>query len=295
MAGAGWVTTLCFTLTVLSSYETLQEESSLLVDGTAEIIVSDGGFVFNHIRWRDIAGRIPNRPDWSRVHHLQKVDSHLEHVLRKGQKQLERTKKIVSRARGRCFANPCHAKATCTDDPNPAIHANCTCKTGYPGDGLVNGTGCSECLTGYSVDAFKFGNKCYKFPNLQASFKLARTICQRESGRLAIAKDAAINNFIAKKARGISSGHNYRTVFIGLTDIDEEGKFIWEDGTQLSARDYRNWLMGWPDNWRKEPQSDEDCAIINSLNHMWTDVRCELQHGFVCETTGNNRHISIHL
>ncbi|XP_078670492.1 uncharacterized protein LOC144910851 isoform X5 [Branchiostoma floridae x Branchiostoma belcheri] len=43
-----------------------------------------------------------------------------------------------------CSAKPCHVQATCKDKPAPAIDATCTCKSGYTGDGLVNGTGCSD-------------------------------------------------------------------------------------------------------------------------------------------------------
>ncbi|XP_019627704.1 PREDICTED: uncharacterized protein LOC109472382 isoform X29 [Branchiostoma belcheri] len=43
-----------------------------------------------------------------------------------------------------CSAKPCHVQATCKDKPAPAIDATCTCKSGYLGDGLVNGTGCSD-------------------------------------------------------------------------------------------------------------------------------------------------------
>ncbi|CAH1226359.1 CD209 [Branchiostoma lanceolatum] len=43
-----------------------------------------------------------------------------------------------------CFNNPCDAQATCTDNSAPALDANCTCNAGYTGDGLANGTGCSD-------------------------------------------------------------------------------------------------------------------------------------------------------
>ncbi|CAH1271358.1 CSMD3 [Branchiostoma lanceolatum] len=43
-----------------------------------------------------------------------------------------------------CLANPCHAQATCTDNPAPALDAACQCNTGYTGDGLADGTGCSD-------------------------------------------------------------------------------------------------------------------------------------------------------
>ncbi|CAH1272977.1 PKD1L3 [Branchiostoma lanceolatum] len=42
-----------------------------------------------------------------------------------------------------CLTNPCDTQATCTDNPPPALDANCTCNTGYTGDGLGTGTGCA--------------------------------------------------------------------------------------------------------------------------------------------------------
>ncbi|XP_066295428.1 sushi, von Willebrand factor type A, EGF and pentraxin domain-containing protein 1-like isoform X3 [Branchiostoma lanceolatum] len=43
-----------------------------------------------------------------------------------------------------CLANPCHAQATCRDNPAPALDATCQCNTGYTGDGQADGTGCSD-------------------------------------------------------------------------------------------------------------------------------------------------------
>ncbi|XP_066291226.1 fibrillin-1-like isoform X2 [Branchiostoma lanceolatum] len=43
-----------------------------------------------------------------------------------------------------CLTSPCDAQATCTDNPPPALDANCTCNTGYTGDGLGTGTGCAD-------------------------------------------------------------------------------------------------------------------------------------------------------
>eukprot|EP00058_Branchiostoma_floridae_P013209 XP_002598697.1 hypothetical protein BRAFLDRAFT_107173 [Branchiostoma floridae] len=60
--------------------------------------------------------------------------------------QLERTRDLVSLVEDMdaCLDNPCHTKATCIDNPAPAMDATCTCYRGYTGDGLVSGSGCSE-------------------------------------------------------------------------------------------------------------------------------------------------------
>ncbi|KAI8485132.1 hypothetical protein Bbelb_370570 [Branchiostoma belcheri] len=42
-----------------------------------------------------------------------------------------------------CLAKPCEQKATCKDNPAPALDATCTC-IGYEGDGRKTGSGCSD-------------------------------------------------------------------------------------------------------------------------------------------------------
>ncbi|KAI8520909.1 Oncoprotein-induced transcript 3 protein [Branchiostoma belcheri] len=43
-----------------------------------------------------------------------------------------------------CSPNPCDAEATCADIPAPGIGANCTCRSGFVGDGRSSGSRCTR-------------------------------------------------------------------------------------------------------------------------------------------------------
>lgn len=59
---------------------------------------------------------------------------------------------------------------------------------------------------------------------------------------------------------------NGRNVWIGLTDRNQEGKWLWEsDG---SGVEFFDWAIGQPDN----ALENEDCAI--SWNEHWADIQC---------------------
>ncbi|KAI8517186.1 response to nematode [Branchiostoma belcheri] len=84
----------------------------------------------------------------------------------------------------------------------------------------------------YGVNAFR--GKCYRFSVRRVTFNEAKAICRTEGGRLAVLKDQATDVFIRKRIRSLPHRRvlNY---WIGLSDIQEEGTFVWSDGTELTA------------------------------------------------------------
>ena len=67
--------------------------------------------------------------------------------------------------------------------------------------------------------------------------------------------------------------------WIGINDIDNEGTFVWADG---SGSTYRQWLSGQPD----DNSGNEDCGEI-SANPNWRDSSCtETRDCYICGTTG---------
>jgi len=54
----------------------------------------------------------------------------------------------------------------------------------------------------------------------------------------------------------MKGGNWWESHWIGLTDVDEEGQFIWLDG---SAAEYTNWNSGEPNNW----SGNENCTEMN--------------------------------
>ena len=72
--------------------------------------------------------------------------------------------------------------------------------------------------------------------------------------------------------------------WLGLNDIDNEGTFVWVDG---SVSTYRRWNTGEPnDNY-----SFEDCVEI-STNSSWNDFSCtNTQACYFCSTKGEDNQI----
>ncbi|KAJ8028092.1 C-type mannose receptor 2 [Holothuria leucospilota] len=108
-----------------------------------------------------------------------------------------------------------------------------------------------------------FRDRCYWRGNRQLSWADANQACQDEFGqetRLAVARDAETNLFLSRLAG--------RNIWLGLSDIKEEGVWKWIDGAPL---EYRNWASPvQPDNWR----GMEDCGEIRYPSAQWNDASC---------------------
>ncbi|XP_078695922.1 uncharacterized protein LOC144924510 isoform X2 [Branchiostoma floridae x Branchiostoma belcheri] len=138
----------------------------------------------------------------------------------------------------------------------------------------------------YGVNAFR--GKCYRFSVRRVTFNEAKAICRTEGGRLAVLKDQATDVFIRKRIRSLPHRRvlNY---WIGLSDIQEEGTFVWSDGTELTASGYTHWSQGKPDN--AEVERGEDCVEIRQdMNYTWNDVECGEKRRFVCEKGHEQLH-----
>nr|XP_060631800.1 collectin-10 [Anolis sagrei ordinatus] len=114
--------------------------------------------------------------------------------------------------------------------------------------------------------------KYYYIVQEEKNYREALTHCRIRDGILAMPKDEASNAVIADY---ISKSGLFR-VFIGLSDTEEEGQFIYADRTPL--QNYNNWKEGEPQNVTGE----EDCVEMLSTG-KWNDTECHLTMYFVCE------------
>jgi len=118
----------------------------------------------------------------------------------------------------------------------------------------------------------RFDNNFYKVYDDKKNWLNARAQCQSDGAELAIPRSQEENDFIA----GLVSG----PVWIGLNDIDEEGKYVGADGQEIWP--YTNWETNQPDNYQQEPDLDEDGVHITDSG-KWNDQ--EIKHHryqFVC-------------
>ena len=65
--------------------------------------------------------------------------------------------------------------------------------------------------------------------------------------------------------------------FVGLTDLDIEGTFVWGSGRQLSADVAAHWKSGQPNNYK----GNDHCVNVRN-SEMW-DVPCNNTYRFVCQ------------
>ncbi|GEM_PF-5192626 len=69
-------------------------------------------------------------------------------------------------------------------------------------------------------------------------------------------------------------------LWIGATDAETEGTWLWPDGSEVS---WANWADYQPDNY----DDGEHCAVIHwhgVTDGRWNDVSCDYWAGFVCGT-----------
>ncbi|XP_070555022.1 CD209 antigen-like protein E [Ptychodera flava] len=62
--------------------------------------------------------------------------------------------------------------------------------------------------------------------------------------------------------------------WIGLSDLDSDGEFVWEDGTVLKNRCFSVWEDGQP--------STEDCVLLKR-NFQWKTQKCSRKRGYICQ------------
>ena len=82
----------------------------------------------------------------------------------------------------------------------------------------------------------------------------------------------------ASYARDWASSLSPHPFQFGLTDLEEEGNWIWASEAMLDDTD---WMDGEPNSWGG---TEEDCAALNYEDQRgWIDFPCDWAIGFICE------------
>ncbi|XP_059195613.1 C-type lectin domain family 10 member A-like isoform X1 [Centropristis striata] len=123
-----------------------------------------------------------------------------------------------------------------------------------------------ECHQGWKA----FGDKCYYFSTsgVTKSWALSRKDCLERGADLAIVTTREELDFVSK---------TYAVTWIGLSDKDREGKWVWVDGTELQGDEF--WQDGEPNN----SDGDEDCAEVSRSAKRFNDVPCSRRFSWACE------------
>ncbi|GFS05375.1 collectin-10, partial [Elysia marginata] len=107
-----------------------------------------------------------------------------------------------------------------------------------------------------------YGDSCFHFVlTKRRTYKQASSDCRQHGGTLALSKTKDLNDFLTDQWL-----HHYRMtdpVWIGLHDMRDEKKFVWEDNTRMQ---WNNFAKGnGPGNkwWRR---AEEDCVALDPLD-----------------------------
>ncbi|XP_068017227.1 collectin-10 isoform X3 [Melanerpes formicivorus] len=114
--------------------------------------------------------------------------------------------------------------------------------------------------------------KFYYIVKEEKNYREALLHCRDRGGTLAMPKDEVTNTLLADY---ISSSGLFRA-FIGLSDMEKEGQFVYADNSPL--QNYSHWKAGEP----HDPAGREDCVEMLSTGE-WNDSECQVTIYFVCE------------
>ncbi|XP_026107507.1 CD209 antigen-like protein C [Carassius auratus] len=122
------------------------------------------------------------------------------------------------------------------------------------------------------LQKFVDGLKChqstlYFFSSEKKNWNESRRYCRERGTDLIIINNTEEQDFV----KNICGSDHF---WIGLTDIEEEGRWKWVDGSTLTSG---FWARGEPNNY----QGNDDCA--NTRSSGWYDAQCDSSLKWICE------------
>ncbi|CAH1272632.1 TNR [Branchiostoma lanceolatum] len=176
-------------------------------------------------------------------------------------------------------SDPCRNGGICTSrllktpqtQPN-SCRPTCVCPAGFHGE---------DCQTDerFSEDGWKqHGWYAFKvFTDAPKTYTKARAACTKEGATLGILKDQETHDFVVS-LRNLQAPN--RKVWIGLNDKENEGSFVWEDGSPMGG--FSPWYPGQPGR-----TENPGCVFISPQGaphpNQWGDRNCTRKSGYVCQ------------
>ena len=100
----------------------------------------------------------------------------------------------------------------------------------------------------------------------------AEKICQNEGGHLMIFNSSGSAKFIREYLRASDAGH----VYVGASDIQEEGKFKWNNGKTVQERP---WHSSQPNDG-----TSGNCLLMHpNWEYYFGDTQCNTKRGMLCQ------------
>ncbi|TWW68564.1 C-type lectin domain family 11 member A [Takifugu flavidus] len=124
----------------------------------------------------------------------------------------------------------------------------------------------------------RIGYKCYLVYNSYEHYAGASRKCSERGGRLAMPRGRKEQEALADYVRSFFHPGNW-PVWLGINDLQTEGAYLYDDGTQVSYFQWRkHFLSGQPDGGRRE-----NCVAMASDDGDWWDHYCDRAMNYLCE------------
>ncbi|XP_072227255.1 ladderlectin-like [Leuresthes tenuis] len=123
---------------------------------------------------------------------------------------------------------------------------------------------------------YSFNGRCYKYISTKMTWIDAELHCVSQGANLVSIHSRKEENFVKHLIRSFDPAE--RVKWIGLTDCQKNGAWLWSDGSKF---DFKFWNKGQPNN----SGGSQDCVQTNwGKNKKWNDVKCSNKYAFVCAT-----------
>uniref|UniRef100_A0A8C4H858 C-type lectin domain-containing protein n=1 Tax=Dicentrarchus labrax TaxID=13489 RepID=A0A8C4H858_DICLA len=126
------------------------------------------------------------------------------------------------------------------------------------------------------------GRQCYYFSTNYFTWSNSRDECRQKGGDLVQIDSREEQLKLREKMNNI-----WDKFWIGLTDSEKEGTWLWVDGSPLNES-LTFWFPDEPDNWTGKDPDGEDCVRMGEKAgapdlKCWFDESCKYAHRSICE------------
>ncbi|XP_041349141.1 macrophage mannose receptor 1-like [Gigantopelta aegis] len=171
-----------------------------------------------------------------------------------------------------------------TGQPNTTVGTvlSYTCNTFYEPEGEMrclaggiwsNFTCSGGCPTDDGYKLLESPALCFKIVLDKKTYAAARGACIQSGSRLIVLDTPEKNT----KIISYFTSHNFVGYYlIGLTDLQTEGVFVWENG---DVAEFTKWEPDEPN----DGNGDEDCVALKLASQSWVDTLCRGSKKYICE------------
>ncbi|XP_051247071.1 C-type lectin domain family 4 member E-like [Dicentrarchus labrax] len=151
----------------------------------------------------------------------------------------------------------------------------------------------SKCEHGWE----QYGRQCYYFSIDLLTWSKSRDECRQKGGDLVQIDSREEQTFLELKLRE-KNNFEWVVFWIGLTDSEKEGTWLWVDGSSLNES-LTFWFPGEPDNWTGRDSDGADCVRMGKKAgapdlKCWFDQSCKYAYRSICEKPAETGHFTLH-